>query len=192
MAQRLIKFEKGGFYHIYNRGCSRERIFRSNENYRFLRSKLFEYSYELDVEIVAYSLMPNHYHLLFRQTEDVSAGYLVQQVFNSYSKAFNKMYRRSGTLFEGPFRAKHVDDESYLIYLCRYIHRNPLEAGLVKNIGDWEFSDYQNWINPQKDDSGASNFFAGYFSSAAEYEKFAVRSEPPPDISEGLKKFAWD
>lgn len=191
MAQRTTKFIKGEFYHIYNRGCGRERLFKSPENYRFLQRKLFTYSKDLKITIVAHCLMPNHYHLLLRQDEDTSAGYFVRQVFNSYTKAFNKMYARSGTLFEGPFKSKHIDDESYFLYLCRYIHRNPLEAHLVMNIADWEYSDYQIWIHSPADDALASEFIRGYFTSPAQYEEFVAGSEPQ-QISYGLKRYVFD
>ncbi len=149
MARRATKFIKGEFYHIYNRGCGRDRIFQSSENFRFLQRLLREYSSEFNVSVIAYTLLPNHYHLVLRQNGESSAGDYVQRIFNRYVKAFNKMYRRTGTLFEGPFRSIQVEDDAYLIRLCRYIHRNPLEARLVARIEDWEFSDYGEWIHPQ-------------------------------------------
>ena len=89
--------------------------------------------------------MPNHYHFLLRQTGDYSVSEFMQSIFNAYTKAFNKMYKRTGTLFEGPFKAIEVLKEDHLLHLCRYIHRNPLEAGLVKNISDWPYSNYTEW-----------------------------------------------
>lgn len=75
-----------------------------------------------------------------RQDGNVAISNFMQDIFNSYSKAFNKMYNRTGTLFEGPFKSIHIDKDNYLIHLCRYIHRNPLEAKLVADLEKWSFS----------------------------------------------------
>jgi putative transposase len=192
MAERKTKFVKGEFYHAYNRGCGREKIFRSKGNYAFLEQRLSEYSTRMSVELIAHSLMPNHYHLVLRQDGDVPVRTLVQQTFLSYSKAFNKMYKRTGTLFEGPFKCRHVDSESYLLSLCRYVHRNPLEAGLVKKIEDWEFSDYLRWIHPAPGTSSPAVLLApAFFKSARHYEEFVSRSEPPPWVT-GSARDIWE
>jgi len=116
MARRTVQFVQGEYYHIYNRGCNRENIFRSDENYRFLLQILAEKVLEFDIAIIAYCLMPNHYHLLLRQQGERGVGKCVQEVFNRYTKAFNSMYERTGTLFEGPFKAIRVDNNEYLIH----------------------------------------------------------------------------
>ena len=90
--------------------------------------------------------MPNHYHFLVRQDGEYQAGLLPQRVFNSYSKAYNKRYEHSGTLFEGPHKAMHVDTDNYVLHLCRYIHANPVKAGLVVGLEDWDYSNYADWI----------------------------------------------
>ena len=132
MARRKTEFCKDNYYHIYNRGSCRQLVFQSNENYLFLLKRFGEALAGKSIEVIAYCLMPNHYHFLLRQDKEHTISDLMQKTFNSYSKAFNKMYNRSGTLFEGPFKSIHVDKDNYLIHLCRYIHRNPLEAGLGK------------------------------------------------------------
>ena len=127
-------------YHIYNRGARQVTIFREPTNYLFTISKLKEYSQTKQIRVIAYCLMPNHYHLLVRQNSEEPAGDLPQFVFNSYSKAYNKMYSHSGTLFEGRFRAKAIQTTSHLLHLCRYIHGNPVKDGLVAEPGDWHYS----------------------------------------------------
>ncbi|HEV8537766.1 MAG TPA: transposase, partial [Bacteroidota bacterium] len=111
MARRKIVFAQDQYYHIYNRGCNREDIFRTPENYLYLLRLLGECRDNCPVAIIAYCLMPNHYHFLLRQESDTPLSILIQAIFNAYTKAFNKRYRRSGTLFEGPFEAIHVDKE---------------------------------------------------------------------------------
>src|SRR5574339_475510 len=101
-------WQKGMYYHIYNRGARQVTIFREAANYLFTISKIKEYSQAQKISVLVYCLMPNHYHFLVRQDGEESAGHLPQYVFNSYSKAYNQMYSHSGTLFEGRFRAKVV------------------------------------------------------------------------------------
>jgi putative transposase len=169
MVRRETIFLPGHYFHIYNRGCSRGRIFRKEENYRYLLRRLRKYIVELDISVIAYCLMPNHYHFLFRQNGATSVGRCVQLLFNSYTKAFNVIHRRTGTLFEGPFKAIEVADPEYLKRLCRYIHLNPVKADLVKKPQDWEFSNYRDWIGLRDDLLVDRAFIGDHFASVEMY-----------------------
>ena len=147
MPYRKVEFVQGHFYHVYNRGVGRQPIFREGENYLFLLRRVKQYASSLDVAVIAYCLMPNHYHFLLRQDGPQPAGWLPQRVFNSYTKAFNKRYGCTGTLLEGPYKAIHIDQESYLLHLCRYIHANPVRHGLVSDLAQWPYSNYLEWID---------------------------------------------
>jgi len=100
----ILTWQTGMYYHIYNRGVSKSTIFREPKNYLFVIAKIKEYSLANNLAMIAYCLEPNHYHFLTRQDGDEPAGNLPQSVFNSYTKAYNKMYQHSGTLFEGRFQ----------------------------------------------------------------------------------------
>ena len=141
MPWRKIPFVEGEYYHIYNRGINRQKIFFQAENYRFFLRRLREHLLPDHAAIIAYCLMPNHYHLLVRP-KSVRFSECMQSFGTSYSKAINKRFDRVGPLFQARFQALHVDQESYLLHLSRYIHRNPLEADLVKRLEEWEFSSY--------------------------------------------------
>lgn len=130
--------------------------------------------------------MPNHYHFLIRQDGNDTAGTFIQRIFNSYTKAVNKRYDRSGTLFEGPYRAINIDDKSYLIYLCRYIHRNPLEAHLVEKLKDWPYSNYLKWINARKGSLYDRELMQRYFPSSEAYKRFVDNYESPENINRYL------
>jgi putative transposase len=172
MSRRKIIFEKGKYYHIYNRGCNREDIFREAENYRFLTQKLVSYSQDSSISVIAYCLMPNHYHLLVRQDSDIPVSEFVQSIFNSYTKAFNKRYDRKGTLFEERFEAKEIDSDEYLIHLSRYIHLNPVKAKLVTSCEDWEFSNYQEWIGFRQSVLFDVDLASTLFKDIASYKSF--------------------
>ena len=155
----------GGFYHVFNRGANRQTIFFDRDNYlhflKLIRRHLFDQetdglpsaSDELRVEsdalrpidIAAYCLMPNHFHLLVRLNRD-DLSERMKSLAQAYVEAVNRRFERSGPLFEGRFRAILVDDEAYLWQLSRYIHLNPVEAGLVARASDWEYSSYPEYV----------------------------------------------
>jgi REP element-mobilizing transposase RayT len=119
MARRKTTFHQGHYYHIFNRGANKELIFRDTDNYRFLLSEVKQYSLMLQVAIIAYCLMPNHYHFLLRQDGEHPVSEFIQRTFNSYTKAFNKKFTRTGTLFESPYKAVPIENETHLLHLCR-------------------------------------------------------------------------
>lgn len=136
--------------------------------------------------------MPNHFHFLLRQGGDARLGECLQKVFFGYAKAFNKMYDRSGTLFEDRFKAIHVNEERYILHLCRYIHRNPIDAHLVEDIREWKFSNYLDWIKTRKGRLVNRKFIEERFSTPIEYEKFVLDYTPPEKMKKSLKKFYFD
>jgi REP element-mobilizing transposase RayT len=187
MSKRNIVFIPGQYYHIYNRGANRGLIFRSQDNYDFLLRRIREYSIKTQATIVAYCLMPNHYHFLIRQDSEKPVSEFIQALFNSYTKAFNKMYGRTGTLFEGPYKANAVEKYEYLLYLCRYIHRNPLDAGLVTHPADWKHSNYLEWIGKRSGIETDMKFVNENFPNPLEYEEFVLNYLPPAKTSEVIK-----
>ena len=169
MAARPVKFIQGNYYHIWNRGAHRQSIFRSDENFRFARQLLIEYARRFNVTIIAYCLLHNHYHFLLRQDSKQKAGLVPQYLFNRYTKAFNKQHNHSGTLFEGPYQAKHVDKDEYLRHLCRYIHANPVLHGLAQSPKLWPYSNYQEWMEARPNSLVDSEFIDEHFGSAQQY-----------------------
>ncbi len=168
------EYHIGGVYHIYNRGTNRASIFREPENYLFVLRKIKYYSNELHLALLAYCLMPNHFHLLIRQDGDQPVGLLSQRVFNSYSKAYNKRYEHSGTLFQGPYRVKQVIQTAHLLHLCCYIHGNPVKDGLVTEPGDWPYSNYLEWVGQRNGTLVDQDFVHGYFNPPTRYAEFVM------------------
>ncbi|HEY4692239.1 MAG TPA: transposase [Bellilinea sp.] len=164
----------GCYYHFYNRGHDRSPIFRENENYLFVIRQVKKYSASLQLTIIAYCLMPNHYHFLVRQDGEFPAGLLPQRVFNSYSKAYNQWYNHHGTLFEAPYQVKLVQQDAHLLHLCRYIHYNPLKDGLVANLSEWPYSNYLEWIGDRNWALIDSEFILDNFDSSKKYQAFVL------------------
>ena len=146
---RDFKFTNNEFYHIYNRGVEKRSIFSQQRDYYRFISCLFEFnsivpstnhSYHFNfknkenirnstplIEIMAFCLMPNHFHLLAKQAVDNGITIFMRKLGTGYTNYFNLKYERVGPLFQGKFKAKHIDNDSYMFYLPHYIHLNPLE-----------------------------------------------------------------
>ncbi|MBP8972321.1 MAG: transposase [Anaerolineae bacterium] len=165
MPRRQIPFIADHYYHFYNRGNNRQPVFFEDDNYLFFLRGMKHYLPPV-LSIIAYCLMPTHYHLLVRvkgeaersktsevcQTSEVSTqvSRAMQKLLISYTKAINTRFERVGGLFQGAFRAKLVTSEAYLLHLCRYIHANPVKDGLVADPADWPYSNYLEWIEERQ------------------------------------------
>ncbi len=188
MARRKITFAQGEYYHVCNRGVNRQAIFRCDDNYEFLLRRVKRYMLQWQIVVIAYCLMPNHYHFVLLQAGAHSISCFMQSLFNSYAKAFNKMYNRKGTLFEGPFRATHVTSDGYLLHLCRYVHLNPLEAGLVTDLCDWPYSNYLEWIGQRNGTLVDREFVQSHFPTPLEYVRFVMDHTPSKQIAAEIQK----
>lgn len=139
-----------GFYHIRDIGCNHQMIFLETRDYRKFRYILQDEKKKTEVTIIAYCLMGNHVHLLAGGEPEQIAKF-EQLVKGRYAQWYNDKYQRSGPLFDGRYRAKAVKDMRQFYALLRYIHVNPVAAGLAKSVDEYEFSSYNCYMG-QKDD----------------------------------------
>jgi REP element-mobilizing transposase RayT len=130
----------GEYFHVYNRGTNRERIFFCDENYRYFMQRIATAINPTTLTLHAFCLMPNHFHLLLCQMATYAISDFVKAVCDGYAKAINFSLRRTGHLFEGSYKIKHVDDPGALLPLSHYIHANPVSAGLANSPLDWHRS----------------------------------------------------
>jgi len=165
--------ERGHYYHCYNRGNNKQDIFNEEADYLYLVGLLKKNNQRINIGMIAYCLIPNHSHLLLRQDGKTQVSRFIQSTFQSYAQRFNNKYQRTGRLYENPNPPKRIDDEDYLFQVCRYIHRNPLEAGLVKNLANWPYSNYPEFIEIRNGILYLKYLVTEWFVSPEKYRKFA-------------------
>jgi putative transposase len=155
MARPLRIEFKGALYHILSSGNEGRDIFLMDDDYEIFLGVLEEMSERFGVDIFAYVLMSNHYHLLIR-TNKQNLSKSMQWVGTTYTRRFNLKHSRSGHLFQGRFKSILVQNGAYLMQLSCYIHRNPFRAGLVNRLADYRWSSYRayaykashiSWLN---------------------------------------------
>lgn len=171
---RKKEFYQGGYYHIYNRGANRDLIFFNDENYSYCLRLMSKYKDKYNLSLIAYCLMPNHYHFIIRQNSDNGISEFMRDVFNTYAQAVNRQQKRKGTLFQGRFKHIHIEKNEHILHLCRYIHLNPVKAGLVDFPEEWRFSDYSDWIGERDDTLTDISFMLGNFGSSRNYREFVM------------------
>lgn len=152
----------GQSQHIIQRGNNRQAIFASEDDYQFFRDALVDASVKHDLAIHAYVWMTNHIHLLATPGASDSISKVFQSVGRKYVQYFNFNQKRSGTLWEGRYRATVVDSERYLLTIMRYIELNPVRANMVAHPRDYPWSSYArnaggetgknaDWLTPQRE-----------------------------------------
>ena len=134
-----------GIYHIILRGINRQIIFEDDEDYQKYLETLKTYLEKSGYIIFAYCLMSNHIHLLVKE-EIEELGIAFRRIGASYVNWYNSKYGRRGHLFQDRYKSEVVEDDSYFLTVIRYIHQNPLKAGIVKNIADYRWQSYREYM----------------------------------------------
>lgn len=233
---RKIRFVDENIYHIYNRGVEKRKIFLNNKDYfRFIHN-LFEFndeapainlyykkpilkSYEakphnikiyhkrkLLVEILIFCLMPNHFHLLLKQKRENGVSEFMHKLGTGYSMYFNQKYERTGSLFQGTYKAVPISSDAHFIHLPYYIHLNALDLiepnwrnGEIKNLNkaikfleNYRWSSYLDYIGKKNFPSVTSrNFLLEFFNGPKEYQKETIKWLKQIDLRE-IKEIALE
>ncbi len=188
MPRRAVQFCQGEYYHLYNRGNNRERIFFAPENYVFFLRQWRRYL-SATCDVVAYCLMPTHYHILVH-LKDEDLSHCMQLFAISYTKSVNKSYQRVGVVFQGAFQAKHIERNEYLVHLSRYLHLNPVLAGVVKQAEEWKFSSYREYVGLRAGSLPVPDVVLSQFASRDAYRAFVVSYSP--EESKVAEEFGFD
>lgn len=224
MPARYLPLVTGHIYHVVNRGTGLIPIFNNARDYkRFISlanyyrnrevpirfSKLLTLSHDerkkilketlaeknFWVEIIAYCLMPNHYHFLLKQKQDNGIQNFIRLTTNSYSKYFNIKNGRKGTLFEGRFGAVLIQSEEQLLHTSRYIHLNPYSSFLVKNAKDifnYQYSSLPEYLEKTSNGICKTGSILSHFSTREKYKKFLLDQADYQRSLEKIKHLSLD
>ncbi len=143
-----IEYE-GAYYHLMSRGNDGKEIYLDDDDRRLFLETLSEMSERFEVDIFAYVLMSNHYHLLV-QTRRANLKKAMHWLGTTYTRRFNNRHGKSGHLFQGRYKSILVQDDAYIMQLSFYIHRNPLRAGIVGRLSDYTWSSYHVYAYDKK------------------------------------------
>lgn len=209
-------------YHIFNRGVERREIFTDKREYRRALDTISYYRFleppiryskyiildkrrriqllnalftsQLQVDVLAFCLMPNHFHLLLKQTTNTGISRFVSKFCDSYSKYFNIKHDRVGPLFQGPFKAVRVESEEQLIHLSRYIHLNPISSFLIKEseLDSYSWSSLHEYLAPLGNTLSNPRFIGGLFKSPSKYRIFVHNQIDYAQKLEHIKHLAFD
>lgn len=144
MPRKAREKSKSGIYHIIMRGINRQTIYEDEKDYVKYKQTLLEYKEKSGYEVYAYCLMGNHVHLLI-QVKKEPLEQIMRRICGSYVYWYNQKYGRVGNLFQDRFKSEPVEDDSYLLAVLRYIHQNPVKAGLEEKIG-YKWSSYNEYL----------------------------------------------
>ncbi|MBI4035104.1 MAG: transposase [Candidatus Chisholmbacteria bacterium] len=167
------RYAENEYYHIFNRGNNKLTIFRDDQDYKtFLKFfwELVKHSHVSptrvpDIVPLCYCLMPTHFHCLLKQTSKTGITNFMKRLIVKYVMYFNRKHERVGRLFQSIFKAKHIDEEGYLLHLSRYIHLNPVEIWRGA-LEEYPYSSYSTYLGAQKNSLLNTEDILGFFQSA--------------------------
>ncbi len=143
--QEMVRLT-GRAFHVYNRGVDRQVIYRSDKFYTKFLDFVNHFLNPAEASIMAFCLMPNHFHMLIKQLKAFGISAFMEAVCGEYAKHVNHSLSRTGHLFEGRYRMKVAREDDSCLQIARYIHLNPSNAGLVKNPEEWIYSSCGSYV----------------------------------------------
>ncbi len=196
---RKFPFVNEQVYHICNRGVNKQKIFFSSSDFSHFLEVALHYKFRADkfsyaargkesrsilsdpgseqyispkVDVLAYCLMPNHFHLLLKQNEEGGITWYLQHLINSYVHYVNTKHERIGPLFQGRFRAILMTSDEQLLHVVRYIHLNPVVAKMIESPNTYIWSSHKDYLSDNENPLIDRGFILRFFSDALEFQKF--------------------
>lgn len=160
-----------GIYHIMVRGINHQEIFHDEEDHlRYLKT-LEQFAGKTGSTILGYCLMGNHLHLLIKEGHE-SISVFMKRLGTSYAYWYNLKYERVGHVFQDRFKSESVEDDAYLLTVIRYIHQNPVKAGIVKKVQEYRWSSYPSYVQMENPCTVVqTRFILGFFANDRETAK---------------------
>ncbi len=189
---RFKFYYQDAYYHIYNRGNGRNKIFLDDSDYNFYLNRLRQYLAKHKVILLCYCLMPNHIHLLVQQTTPKPIYKFISSLHTSYSIYFNKKYKHVGHVFQDRYKQIMIETDEYLLYLCKYIHLNPFSEGLVKKHDAYKWSSLNNYICDIKDSYVNTDIILSYFNNSRKSYKKYLSEKISEETADVLKEIVLE
>ncbi|GAB4218604.1 MAG: hypothetical protein Fur009_0040 [Candidatus Microgenomates bacterium] len=213
---RKNKFLAGEFFHVFNKSIANFGIFNDLKNsnrfyanicyynqltitdrFSFFIEKNTEYNPDIFllndksiVKIIAYCIMPDHYHLLLKILKDNLLSVYISKIENSYTRYFNTKYKRKGPLWQSRFKAVRIKNNEQLLHVSRYIHLNPTTSFLVENPQDWQYSSYKRFINDKN--FLKNQIYEISINDPLDYKKFVENNKDYQQKLKQIKKLILD
>ena len=173
----------GGIYHVYSRGNNRKNLFLAPEDFEVFLEQLKLLKPTFGYELFHYCLMTNHFHLLIRMTKGEELSKLMHRLKLSYTRYYKTKYDFVGHLFQGRYKSPWIEEESYYLQCGRYIERNPVSAGMVKECHHYPYSSASYYVEGKVDELLTENiYYKDMGKTAAErrlaYREFVSLEEP--------------
>jgi len=146
MSRQARQLSATGFYHVVFRGINRQHLFEEESDFTYLLDGLKQIKWEMVFELHAYCLMSNHVHLLIRENRIGDISLIMKRLLTKYAMYFNRKYQRNGALIASRYKSIPVEVDEYFIPLLRYIHQNPVKAGIVEKMNDYKYSSYREYL----------------------------------------------
>ena len=146
MSRQARKLSTTGFYHVVFRGINRQHIFEDKSDFIYFLASIKKLKAAMLFEIHAYCLMSNHVHLLIKEAQVGDISLIMKRLLTKYAMYFNQKYERSGALIASRYKSVPVEIDEYFIPLIRYIHQNPVKAGIVDKPEAYSFSSYKDYL----------------------------------------------
>lgn len=145
MSRLAREISPSGLYHIVFRGISKQNIFEEDTDYLKMIYILQDLKKEMEFEIYAYCFMTNHAHILLKEKRAGEVSQIMKRLLTKYAMYFNKKYQRSGTLIANRYKSQPVSVDDYFLSVVRYIHQNPVKAGLTSVVSSYRWSSYNEY-----------------------------------------------
>ncbi|MEX2287019.1 MAG: transposase [Planctomycetaceae bacterium] len=144
---RTARASQGGYcYHVINRGNGRAKVFRKHGDFESFMTLLTEACERVEMRLVSFCLMPNHFHLALWPRHDGDLSRFMQWLLTAHVRRYHQHYRTSGHVWQGRFKAFPIQQDEHLLTVLRYIERNPVRAKLVARAEDWGWSSARLWL----------------------------------------------
>ena len=172
---------RGQYFHAFNRGVNREKIFFTEQDYGLFLRIVSECTHGMGILILAYCLLPNHFHFALRQDEPYAMAHFFKRLCDTYVKAVNAINGRVGHLLQGSYKLRLVDNPATLPNLSRYIHRNPVEANLVSDPSQWEYSSSREYCGLRPRSFVNTSIVLDQVGGPENYRDYLIDSTDIPD-----------